>query len=99
MSKKQIKLYNEEKERQKSSLEQLKLDIKESEDQIELQAKKTHEYKKLINDLQKTKEVLSYRTAEMRKSLEPKEEQIETLKDELERLEHEFEKMLKTSKT
>ena len=51
MSKKQIKLYNEEKERQKSSLEQLKLDIKESEDQIELQAKKTHEYKKLINDL------------------------------------------------
>ena len=33
------------------TLEQLKLDISESEDQIEYQANKTHDYKKLINDL------------------------------------------------
>jgi hypothetical protein len=36
-----------------------------------------------MNDLQKTKHVLSFRTTEMRKSLEPKEAQIEKLKDEL----------------
>ena len=50
-----------------------------------------------MNDLQKTKHVLSFRTTEMRKSLEPKEAQIEKLKNELTKLEEEFEKMLKTS--
>ncbi len=35
--------------------------------------KKIHEYKYKINDLQKSKHVLSFRTTEMRKSLEPKE--------------------------
>jgi peptidoglycan hydrolase CwlO-like protein len=41
--------------------------------------------------------VLSFRTTEMRKSLEPKEAQIEKLKEELFKLENEFEGMLKTS--
>jgi hypothetical protein len=39
--------------------------------------------------------VLSFRTTEMRKSLEPKEAQIEKLKEELFKLESEFESMNK----
>ena len=58
--------------------------------------KKIYEQKYIINDLQKTKHVLNYRTSEMRKMLEPKELQIEKLKDELFKLESEFEKMIKT---
>jgi predicted nucleic acid-binding Zn-ribbon protein len=59
--------------------------------------KKIYEYKYKINDLQKSKHVLSFRTTEMRKSLEPKEAQIEKLKEDLFKLEGEFEAMLKTS--
>lgn len=39
--------------------------------------KKINEYKNKINDLQKSKHVLSFRTTEMRKNLEPKEAQID----------------------
>ncbi len=41
----------------------------------------------MVNDLQKSQNVLTYRTAEMRKSLEPKEAQIDNLKNELFKLE------------
>lgn len=56
-----------------------------------------YEYKFKISDLQKAKHVLTFRTAEMRKSLEPKEAQIEKLKEELFKIEGEFESMLQTS--
>jgi hypothetical protein len=58
--------------------------------------KKIYEQKIIITDLQKTKHVLNYRTSEMRKNLEPKEQQVEKLKDELFKLESEFENMIKT---
>jgi len=54
-------------------IENLKNDIKTLDAQIAKKEKKIHEYKYKINDLQKSKHVLSYRTSEMRKSLEPKE--------------------------
>ena len=38
---------------------------------------------------------MSFRTAEMRNTIEPKESQIAKLKEELFKLEQEFEKMLK----
>ena len=66
---------------------------------VEEKKKKIGKYKFKVTDLQKSKHVLSYRTTEMRKNLEPKETQIEKLKDELFKLEKEFESMLKTSQT
>jgi predicted nucleic acid-binding Zn-ribbon protein len=69
------------------------------EESMKKKEKKIHEYKYKINDLQKSKHVLSFRTTEMRKSLEPKEAQIEKLKEELFKLEGEFENMLKTSQS
>ena len=47
-----------------------------------------------IGDLQKKKEVLSYRIWEMRQEIEPKEDQIDFLKQELYNLEQEFENLL-----
>lgn len=43
--------------------------------------------------------MLSYRTTEMKKSLEPKEAQIDKLKEELYKLESEFAVILKENKT
>jgi chromosome segregation ATPase len=72
-------------------------ELEDRDDNIKKKEKKIYEYKYKINDLQKSKHVLSFRTTEMRKSLEPKEAQIEKLKEELFNLEREFEAMLKTS--
>lgn len=47
-------------------------------------------FKFSIKDLQKTKKVLTHRTQEMKASLEPKEQQIENLKDKLLVLEKSF---------
>lgn len=80
-----------------SRIELLQKELEEREDTLKKKEKKIYEYKFKINDLQKSKHVLSFRTTEMRKSLEPKEQQIEKLKEELFKLEGEFEGMLKTS--
>jgi predicted nucleic acid-binding Zn-ribbon protein len=53
-----------------------------------------YKYKFKIKDLQKSKHVLTHRTTEMRASLEPKEQQIENLKDQLLNLEKVFEKQM-----
>ena len=59
-------------------LEEAKREVQESlkkkEDQL-------YKYKFRIKDLQKTKQVLTHRTQEMKASLEPKEQQIENLKE------------------
>ncbi|CAD8162078.1 unnamed protein product [Paramecium pentaurelia] len=70
-------------------------DLEDKDDQLKKKDKKISEYKDKINVLQKSKHVLSFRTTEMKKSLEPKEAQIEKLKEELFRLESEFAKQLK----
>jgi uncharacterized protein HemX len=54
-------------------IEQRQEEIQKNARTLEKQAQKIHEYKYKMNDLQKTKHVLSFRTTEMRKSLEPKE--------------------------
>ena len=41
---------------------------------IQKKDKKIYDQKYIINDLQKTKHVLNFRTSEMRKNLEPKEQ-------------------------
>ena len=51
-------------------------------------------YKFKIKDLQKSKHVLTHRTTEMRASLEPKEQRIEDLKDQLLNLEKVFERQM-----
>lgn len=54
-----------------------------------------YKYKFKIKDLQKSKHVLTHRTTEMRASLEPKEQRIEDLKDQLLNLEKVFEQQMK----
>ncbi|EAR88012.2 WD domain, G-beta repeat protein (macronuclear) [Tetrahymena thermophila SB210] len=102
---KEIKKKEEEKD---LMLQECRQKLKEAQGQIEIhkaeyrsleeilkkKEKKMQDYKYKISDLQKSKHVLSFRTTEMRKSLEPKEAQIEKLKEELFRLEGEFEGML-----
>lgn len=53
-----------------------------------------YKYKFKIKDLQKSKHVLTHRTTEMRASLEPKEQRIEDLKDQLLNLEKVFERQM-----
>jgi chromosome segregation ATPase len=53
-----------------------------------------YKYKFKIKDLKKSKHVLTHRTADMRASLEPKEQHIENLKDQLLNLEKVFEKQM-----
>lgn len=69
----------------------------QKEEIIREKERNIHNLKLKISDLQRWKHVLSFRTTEMRKSLEPKEGQIEKLKEELFKLEGEFEEMLKNS--
>ena len=49
-----------------------------------------------IKDLQKTKQVLTHRTHEMKASLEPKEQQIDSLKQNLHDLEKLFDMQAKS---
>ena len=81
----------------KNEIETLLGDKKNYQEQLQKKEKKINEYKYKINDLQKQKHVLSFRTTEMRKALEPKDAQIEKLKDDLCKLEGELDSMLKSS--
>lgn len=78
---------------------QIELLIKEK-DQLQEQVKeKEHElykYKFKIKDLQKSKHVLTHRAKGIHASLEPKEKQIESLKEQILNLEKVFEHQMKT---
>ena len=50
-----------------------------------------YKYKFKIKDLKKSRHVLTHCAKEMQQSLQPKEEQIDTFKDQLLRLEEDFE--------
>ena len=69
-----------------------KLGEEKAEIQLKLKEKEgeLYQFKFRIKDLQKTKKVLTHRTQEMKASLEPKEQQIENLKDKLLVLEKSF---------
>ncbi len=68
---------------------------KEVQDRLKVKEKELYKYKFKIKDLQKTKQVLTHRTQEMKASLEPKEQQIENLKEQLLELEQVFEMQTK----
>ena len=76
--KKEIKAKLEEKIKQIRMLEQERQEVS---DKLKKRETDLYKYKFKIKDLQKSKHVLTHRTTEMRASLEPKEQQIENLKD------------------
>lgn len=55
-----------------------------------------YKYKFKIKDLRKSKHVLTHRTQEMKAGLEPKDKQIDNLKEQLFNLEEVFETLLNT---
>lgn len=62
----------------------------QKQDSLKNREEKLAEHQERIIELQKKKEVLSYRTWEMRQEIEPKEDEIEFLKEEIFRIEKEF---------
>jgi SMC interacting uncharacterized protein involved in chromosome segregation len=76
--KKDIKNKLEERIKQIKMLEQERQEVM---DKLKKRETDLYKYKFKIKDLQKSKHVLTHRTTEMRASLEPKEQQIENLKD------------------
>ena len=59
----------------------LEKDIEEALENLKKKNNKLYEYRFKIKDLQKSKHVLTFRTTEMKESLEPKEAQIEKLSE------------------
>ena len=85
-------------ENEKLIEEKLLLDIEhkehsKQEEITKLQMRETdlYKYKFKIKDLKKSRHVLTHRAKEMQQSLQPKEEEIDKLKDQLLRLEEDFE--------
>lgn len=79
---KKIELQDKEKKQNQEALKQKEHDL--------------YKYKFKIKDLQKSKHVLTHRATEMRASLEPKEQQIESLKEQILNLEKVFEQQMKS---
>ena len=73
-------------------IRQLEQEKKDIQDRLKEKEKELYGFKFKIKDLQKTKQVLTHTTQEMKASLEPKEQQIENLKERLLDLEKVFEK-------
>lgn len=63
---------------------------KQIQNQLRQKESELFKYKFKIKELDKTKAVLTHRTQEMKASLEPKEQQIENLKEQLLNLEKGF---------
>lgn len=89
--KKEVKAKLEEKIKQINMLEQERQEVTEK---LKKRETDLYKYKFKIKDLQKSKHVLTHRTTEMRASLEPKEQRIEDLKDQLLNLEKVFERQM-----
>ena len=83
----------------RKKIEILQKELEEKEEIIKNKDKKIYELKYKITDLQKAKHVLTFRTTELRKNLEPKEAQVEKMKEEIFKLENEFDGMLKTGQS
>lgn len=69
---------------------------KHNQEQLKQKEHDLYKYKFKIKDLQKSKHVLTHRATEMRASLEPKEQQIESLKEQILNLEKVFEQQMKS---
>jgi chromosome segregation ATPase len=64
-----------------SEITELETEKKEIQNKLKEKEKELYKYKQKIQELDKTKAVLTHRTQEMKASLEPKEQQIENLKE------------------
>jgi chromosome segregation ATPase len=74
----QIKL-----EEARNRITAMEKELRFKDESISEKETKLYQYELKINDLEKSKHVLSFRTTEIRKELEPKESQIDNLKREL----------------
>ena len=81
-------------EEKREEIVNLENEKKEIQEKLKEKERELYRYKFKIKDLQKTKQVLTHRTQEMKASLEPKEQQIENLKEQLLDLENVFNKQL-----
>merc|ERR1719247_1582669 len=90
-----LKAQGDELSRQVSGL---KKERKEMEKNSTQQEKRIADYKQKVNTLKKFKSVLDFRLREVSESLMPKEKQIETLKNQLQDAENEFESQLEEKK-
>ena len=77
-------------------IRQLDQDKHEATQNLKKKEDELFQQKFKIKDLQKTKQVLTHRTFEMKASLEPKEQQIESLKQNLHDLEKLFDMQAKS---
>lgn len=66
-------------------------ELLEKQEQMKMREERIGEYQERIGDLQKKKQILSYRTWEMRQEVEPKEDEIDFLKESIFSLETKFE--------
>lgn len=97
-----VKQLNEEAkgalDKERGNVEKLTQDIEQKEsskreeiDKLYKRETDLYKYKFKIKDLKKSRHVLTHRAKEMQQSLQPKEEQIDNLKDQLLKLEEDFE--------
>ena len=74
-------------------------DLEDRDEQLRQKEKKIFQYKQKIADLEKSKHVLSFRTNEMRKNLDPKEAQLEKLKEDFFKLDSDYKEVFKKLKS
>lgn len=78
---KKMKMRQELIKEKQNEIQKLDNEKKDVQNKLKEKEKDLYRYKFKIKDLQKTKQVLTHRTQEMKASLEPKEQQIENLKE------------------
>lgn len=76
----------------KNKIASLEKQVNWKDDLIKDKQNKLYEYEYKIADLQKSKQVLNFRTTEIWRELEPKESEVDRLKKKLEKLDIDFKK-------
>ena len=79
----------------RKQIDSLNTENKEVEDKLRTRETDLYKYRFKIKDLNKSKQVLTHRTYEMRNNLEPKDMQIQNLKDQYLKLEEVFDAQMK----
>jgi hypothetical protein len=79
-----------------AKIERQDIEKKLNQEQLKQKEHDLYKYKFKIQDLQKSKHVLTHRATEMRASLEPKEQQIESLKEQILNLDTVFDQQMKS---
>ena len=81
MAEENLKAERNKIEKLEQDIEQKKSSKKEEIDKLRKRETDLYKYKFKIKDLKKSRHVLTHRAKEMQQSLQPKEEQIDNLKD------------------